>query len=86
MSRVDDIKAEIKKLSAELKEIQDECSHPESCTTKVAKSNTGNYDPSCDRYWYDFHCSLCDKRWSEDQEDWNSRQRAIRALAKKKPN
>lgn len=82
MSRVDEIKEAIKRLSNELKEIQDECSHPEACLIKEAHSNTGNYDPSCDRYWYTFHCTLCDKIWSEDQEEWNS-QRALKNLPQK---
>jgi uncharacterized lipoprotein len=42
-------------------------------TTQVAApaavahvSDTGNYDPSSDKYWTEFHCALCDKRWSKD--------------------
>lgn len=34
---------------------------------KVARSNTGNYDPSADCYWYDCKCPDCDKFWMEDQ-------------------
>ena len=75
MSRVDDIKKQIKELHAELNQIQTECSHPKSCLTKEAKSNTGNYDPHDDHYWYELHCSLCDKRWSEDQDSYNAKER-----------
>lgn len=78
MSKVDEIKKQIKTLEKELIQIQSECSHPASCLEKTAHSNTGNYDPSSDCYWYDFHCSLCDKRWSEDQEDYHNKLRMNR--------
>lgn len=68
MNRVDEIKKQIETLQKELRQIQDECSHPHSCLKKEAHSNTGNYDPSNDCYWNNFHCSLCDKKWSVDQD------------------
>lgn len=43
---------------------QSQCPHGD--VTKTHKSNTGNYDPSADCYWTDFHCNDCDKRWSEE--------------------
>jgi hypothetical protein len=79
MNKVDDINNQISNLYKELKQIQKECSHPKSCLEKEAKSNSGNYDPSADRYWYDFHCTLCDKRWSEDQEEYNKKERMRRS-------
>lgn len=30
-------------------------------------ANTGNYDPTQDCYWIDFHCYDCGRHWSEDQ-------------------
>lgn len=75
MNRVNKIKKQIKTLQKELKQIQDECSHPKVCLEKEARSNTGNYDPSDDHYWYDLHCTLCGKRWSEDQESYNAKER-----------
>jgi hypothetical protein len=48
-----------------LKEIQNICNHPN--VSKEYKANTGNYDSSADRYWINFHCPDCDKRWQEDQ-------------------
>lgn len=35
----------------------------------VAKygANTGNYDPTQDCYWIDFHCHDCGRHWTEDQ-------------------
>ncbi len=44
--------------------------HLATCThrgaEKVHGSNTGNYDPSADCYWTDFHCRTCGKRWHEE--------------------
>lgn len=66
----------ILKLQAELRACKDkisaiqnnQCPHPKTALSKVAKSSTGGYDgPSSDQYWYEFHCQCCDKRWSEDQ-------------------
>lgn len=67
MSIVSDLKAQIRKLHDQIEEIQEQCSHPKSCVTRVGKSNTGNYDPSEDSYWYECNCALCQKRWTEPQ-------------------
>lgn len=67
MNRLQQIDAEIKKLQEERLAIQEQCCHPSLVLEKIYKSNAGNYDPSCDCYWIDYHCGLCDKRWSEDQ-------------------
>jgi len=67
MSVVHDIQEEIAELQRRLKRIQDECSHPKDCTIKKGASNTGNYCPQDDSYWYDCYCELCNKRWTEDQ-------------------
>ena len=61
----EDIKWAINKLYDDLHILQSKCTHPD--VTKEYKANTGNYDPSCDRYWINFHCPDCDKRWREDQ-------------------
>ena len=31
------------------------------------KGDTGNYDPTCDRYWDECKCPDCDKFWMEDK-------------------
>lgn len=67
MPNVQDLKKQISSLQGQIEEIQKECSHPKACLTKVARSDTGNYDRSQDCYWYDCHCSLCDKHWTEEQ-------------------
>ncbi len=64
--RVNNIKLQLTKLSEELSDLQLICSHPTESVTKRHESDTGNYDPSQDRYWTDFTCSECDKRWTED--------------------
>lgn len=65
--RADEIRLIIAEATAELERIQKECTHPKEGLDETARSNTGNYDPSADCYWVDFHCTLCDKRWSEDR-------------------
>ena len=47
------------------RELQALCKHPD--VTKKMCSNTGNYDPSADSYWYECKCPDCGKRWNEDQ-------------------
>jgi hypothetical protein len=65
LTRVRTIYRHIEKLNAELKAIQETCLHPR--VEKTPHSDTGNYDPSCDRYWYDCECPDCDLYWTEDQ-------------------
>lgn len=57
------------KLSIQLDELQSECTHPD--VTKKYGGNTGNYDPSADRYWIDWRCPDCDKFWRTDQDREN---------------
>lgn len=52
-------------LNARIWAIQQACSHPG--TVKTPHSDTGNYDPHADRYWYDCKCPVCLKQWQEDQ-------------------
>lgn len=58
------------KLSEELYELQMLCTHPD--LTKKYGGNTGNYDPSQDSYWIDWHCPDCGKRWTTDQSRENT--------------
>jgi len=62
-----ELKKQIAECYAKIAAIQAECNHPKSALKQEYKSNTGNYDPTADCYWIDFHCTLCDKWWSEDQ-------------------
>lgn len=57
-------------LSIQLAELQEICNHPD--VTKKYGGNTGNYDPSADSYWIDWHCPDCDKRWTTDQDRENN--------------
>lgn len=45
--------------------LQEQCTHTN--VTKKYSGSTGNYDPSADSYWIDWHCPDCDKRWMTDQ-------------------
>lgn len=71
MSKIKQLREEITERQFLISKIQDECTHPTSCLTRVAKSDTGNYDSTQDSYWYEFTCGLCDKHWSEDQRKYN---------------
>lgn len=57
--------AQIKGLQEELARVQKYCKHKRA--TKIARANTGNYDPMDDRYWYECECPTCLLTWYEDQ-------------------
>ena len=44
------------------------CIHPSEYVDVQHKGNTGNFDPSADSYWTEYHCKLCDKKWRKDIE------------------
>lgn len=50
---------------SKLKLLQVECLHPN--VEQKYGANTGNYDPSADRYWIDWKCPDCYKHWQTDQ-------------------
>lgn len=66
MTIVAQIKADIAKLQLQLNTVQSECTHPPSALQKVPKSDGGNCD-NVTSYWYNCHCLLCDKTWTENQ-------------------
>jgi hypothetical protein len=55
----------ISRAGDKLKALRESCPHPNR--THKYGSNTGNYDPSSDRYWIDWDCPDCGKHWSTDQ-------------------
>ena len=59
------LKAKADKIQQAILALQTECTHPN--VSRVAKSNSGGYDPSNDSYWYEFKCPDCQKFWCEDQ-------------------
>lgn len=67
MSIVKLMQEQITLLQDKITEVQSECGHPEKYLDKTYDGSTGGYDPSSDCYWINFHCKLCDKRWTEDQ-------------------
>lgn len=66
MSAIDHLREEIAELQSKIATIQALCSHPAPVVTKEHHANTGNYDPTCDRYWTTFRCGLCEKFWTEE--------------------
>lgn len=66
--RVQRLLAKIRLLNEALRTIQDSvCDHPAETLERKNGSNTGNYDPMADRYWIDWRCGVCEKRWTTDQ-------------------
>lgn len=59
------IEQKMEKLRQELKQLQLNCPHVNF--TKQYKGSTGNYDPSQDCYWIDYHCQDCNLKWSTEQ-------------------
>ena len=55
---------EIENLQRQIEHNQNECKHP--FAGKTHKSDTGNYSKSDDRYWTEFECPDCGKRWTEE--------------------
>ena len=66
-TKVKHIEEKIAKLEIELEDIQDNCDHPKENLEKKGHSDTGNWCKSDDRYWYRFHCGVCNKIWMEEQ-------------------
>ena len=64
-AQVTQLDQQIEELVRQRNELRSRCRHLHA----VAKygSNTGNYDPTQDCYWVDFHCYDCGRRWREDQ-------------------
>jgi len=66
MNIIEKLKSQISELYKQVETIQAQCSHPKEAVTKKHSADTGNYDPSADRYWTDFTCDLCQKHWTEE--------------------
>jgi hypothetical protein len=67
MSIVKELQDQIKEIHEKIVDIQENCNHPESALEKKGNSSTGNWDPMDNCYWWEFHCKLCDKRWTKEQ-------------------
>jgi hypothetical protein len=67
MSVVKQLQEKIQEIQTQIDTIQEQCPHPAEVVTKEAKADTGNWCPQDDSYWYNCHCQLCDKHWTEDQ-------------------
>lgn len=58
------VNSRIAKLLIAREKIVDECDHHD--VEKVHKANTGNWCEQDDRYWTEFTCNVCHKRWTRD--------------------
>jgi len=61
------LRKKVQLICDEIVALQKECSHIH--LTKKYGASTGNYDPSSDGYWLDWHCTDCDKKWTTGQEE-----------------
>jgi len=62
------IKKRMQRLQAKKQKIHEEIvavqtAYPHADLKSTWGSDTGNWDPSADSYWKDYHCQDCDKRW-----------------------
>ena len=56
---------QLDKLQLKIEAYQTKCQH--SNAVKTPRADTGNYDPTNDRYWYECTCEDCNKYWIEKQ-------------------
>lgn len=66
MSIIEEYEKQISELYAKIQAIQNECSHPKAGLKETRKGDSGNYDPTQDRYWTEYNCGLCKKHWVVD--------------------
>jgi len=64
MTKAERLLLEIGALQTQLARHQSRCKHPTRHLRYKLDGSTGNYDPTQDRYWTDFHCRLCQKKWT----------------------
>lgn len=55
----------IKEIQCKIETHQSKCKHIN--ILKTPHSNTGNFDPNDDCYWYVCKCENCNKVWTENQ-------------------
>jgi len=59
----------LKMIEDELKQLQEECEHPNA--TYKYRADTGNWSRVDDTYWIEWRCPDCKKRWTTDQShEW----------------
>ena len=56
----------IAQLRGQIKTLLNGCSHPVETVDIKYMSDSWNYDPSNNRYWTEYTCSVCGKRWEEE--------------------
>jgi hypothetical protein len=66
LSRVAQLEQQKAIIEGQIVELRQKCKHV-NIKHKYA-SDTGNYDPSCDRYWAEYRCRTCGARWDVDSK------------------
>lgn len=64
-SQLNQLSHKLEKTHHDIRTLQQLCTHPG--LKKMHKADTGNYDPSANRYWIVFECPDCGKKWVEDK-------------------
>jgi hypothetical protein len=63
---IHELKQQVKELEDKIRQIQSECSHPKSCTTKeYLGDEQDDYGGFISSGNYLYVCSLCEGRWVE---------------------
>ncbi|AGN30249.1 hypothetical protein VPFG_00250 [Vibrio phage nt-1] len=75
MTRIEELETQIRMLKDELNEERNRCHHTR--ITYEYKSNTGNYDPTCDSYWVNVKCIDCNHRMTFDSDEDNTNYRMV---------
>jgi hypothetical protein len=66
LSKVAQLEQQKAEIEEQIFELRQKCRHVR-VKHKYA-SDTGNYDPSCDRYWSEYRCKTCGAKWDVDSK------------------
>lgn len=61
--KMSELKEQQTAIDVAIRNLQETCTHPNS--TKHFRADTGNWCKSDDRYWVDYECPDCGKKWEE---------------------
>lgn len=67
MTSIKKLKDSISILQSKIEAKQNKCKHPKKTLTEKTGSDVGNWDRSADSWWIDYHCGVCDKKWTEEK-------------------
>ena len=65
-TQIAELQAEIDEKRKQLGKLQAQCTHPAEAVNKKHDRSRGEVLVSEIEYWTNFHCTICDKRWTKD--------------------